>query len=102
MIRPSRWLAGTIASAVMINSIAFAGGVAPGVQVLQNEVKSLRTQIDLGAVSPADAIDSFAKALADKNVSVEDVDTYVKSRLSPREFQAFRAQMDAALAGINP
>jgi hypothetical protein len=101
MIRPSRWLSGVLASAVLMNTVAFAGVNTSGVQALQGEVKNFRTAIDLGRVSPQDAIDNFAKAIADKNVSVDDVNTFVKGRLSPREYQAFRQQMDAALAGID-
>jgi hypothetical protein len=97
----ARWIATGIMGIVLMNSAAFAGGPA-GAQALQSEVRNLRAQIDRGAVSAEDAIDLFAKSLAEKEVSVADVDAYVKGRLSAREYRAFKADMDSALAGIDP
>src|SRR4051812_8869937 len=89
-----------VTAVLMVNSIALAGPSPAGISALQAEVRNFRTQIDLGKVSAEDAIDSFAKAVAEKDISVADVDAYVKGRLSPREYRGFKAEMDAALVGI--
>jgi hypothetical protein len=97
MFRQKSGVAAVVAGMVFMNSVAFAGGQS----VLQSEVKNLRAQIDVGQVDPRDAIDVFAKSIADKNVTVADVDAYVKSRVSAREYRAFRQQIEASLAGID-
>ncbi len=93
----TRSIAAVVAGMMMMNSVAFAGG-----GTLQTEVKTLRAKIDLGQVDARNAIDEFAKAIAEKNVTVAEVDAFVKTRMSVREYRAFRARIDGALAGIDP
>ena len=80
MVRATRGIAALVAGSLMMNSVAFAAAPASaqsGAQALQSEVKKFRAQIDSGAVKTEDAIDSFAKAMTDRNVQYSDVEQFV-------------------------
>lgn len=106
MFRPNRAIAAVVAATVLMNSVAFAanmpGDSLSGAQALRTEVKRFRAQIDSGAVRVEDAIDAFAKSMTEKNVTYADVDQFVRSNTTEREYQAFRERMESALNGINP
>jgi hypothetical protein len=92
--------ASVLAGLMMINAAAF-GAVADHSAALTKEVKTLQAKIDSGAKSD-DAIDVFSKSIVDQNISLADVEKFVRARFTEAEYATFESQINSALRGIDP
>jgi hypothetical protein len=70
--------------------------------LLLNDVKTLRASIDSGNAKPAAAVDTFSTAIADQNVSVDDVNAFVRTQMNDEQFNAYQGNLNTALKGIDP
>ena len=77
---------------------------APSAAAFGNVLKTYRSQLDQNhnGVSQEAILRDFAQGLIDKNVGVEDVDAYVKSKLTTSEYANFKKFLDTSLKGIDP
>jgi hypothetical protein len=70
--------------------------------LLLNDVKILRASIDSGSSKPAAAVDTFSAAIADQNVSIDDVNAFVRTQMNDEQFNAYQGNLNTALKGIDP
>ncbi|HUP56277.1 MAG TPA: hypothetical protein VM598_02415 [Bdellovibrionota bacterium] len=97
-----RWIATLLVFLTVYSPIATADSRAGSSAVLLKEVRSLRASIDAGDGKAPEAIDRFVNGLLTEEVSFAQVQAYVKSQLSPREYAVFLRELDASLKGIDP
>src|ERR1700751_4894824 len=88
---------------MVVNTIAATGAfAADNTSVLLKDVKTLQTGIDSGALKTTDAVDQFSQAIVDQNISMDDVNAFVKTQMTDTQFRGFQSKMNSALRGIDP
>ena len=75
---------------------------ADNTAALLGDVKTLESGIDSGKLKPTDAIDAFSQSIMNQNISINDVNAFVKTQMTDEQFQAFEQKMDSAMRGIDP
>jgi hypothetical protein len=94
-------VATVMAVTMMVNSAtAFAAARPAG--ALEGEVRTLRASIDGGTGEIEKAVDAFAAKIIDKNITLDQVHEYMKSRTTAREYREYRALIDRSLKGVDP
>jgi hypothetical protein len=82
-------------TAPVFSAESTSGGLIEG-------IKTLEASIDSGASTPTDAIDRFAKTIVEKNVSLNEVNAFVKTKMTAQQFSKFQEQINSSLRGIDP
>ncbi len=100
MKKAQKFIAISIVSLLFLN----AGSVfaADSAATLLSGIKTLQASIDSGTTKPASAIDEFAKTIVEQNISVNDVNAFVKTQMTPAQFAKFQDKMNSSLRGIDP
>ncbi|HUP56068.1 MAG TPA: hypothetical protein VM598_01355, partial [Bdellovibrionota bacterium] len=71
-----------------------------GPRQFENEVRQLKASLDRGTADPEAAVRGFIERLSASSVRVSDLEGYLKSRLSAREYAAFRTKLLIETRGI--
>jgi hypothetical protein len=90
---------------ILINStlgIASVYAATDNSALLLNDVKTLRATIDSGAAAPATAVDTFSAAITAQNLSLDDVNAFVKTQMTDEQFSAYQTSITTSLNGIDP
>jgi hypothetical protein len=90
---------------VLINStlgIASVYAATSNSGALFNDVKTLRASIDSGSTTPTAAVDTFSAAISSQNVSIDDVNAFVKTQMNDEQFAVYQGRINTALRGIDP
>lgn len=69
---------------------------------LSGNIKTLQASIDSGSVSAPAAIDQFVAKIVEQNISINEVNAFVKTKMTPQQYTKFQKQMDSSVRGINP
>lgn len=83
--------------------------VPPQTAFAANETKSFekilsesQSEMDLGKTMQGESVQKFADALIASNVSVHEIDGYVKSKLTAKEYAAYEKQSKVMMKGLDP
>jgi len=69
---------------------------------LSQDIKTLQASIDSGTVQPSDAVDVFSLSLVNNKTSLDEVEAYVKTQMTPVQFAAFQNHVSESLNGVDP
>jgi hypothetical protein len=82
---------------------AAASTTAPSAHaLLLQDIKTLQTGIDSGKVTSQAAIDAFAQSIQAQDVSIDEVNAFVKTQVTPEQFATFQDKVSTSLRGIDP
>ncbi len=89
-----------IAGLIFLNAgSVFAADAASG---LLDGIKNLQASIDSGKTKPADAVNTFAASIVKNNVSIDEVNAFVKTQMSAKAFVKYQSDLNSSLRGIDP
>jgi chaperonin cofactor prefoldin len=65
-------------------------------------LKTSQFELDTGKAMPEESIHKFANQLLVSNIGVSEIDSYVKSKLTPKEYLAYEKQSRIMMKGLDP
>ena len=107
-------IAFTLVHLMFINSVVATGAFARDTvsatnaaatehsAALLQDLKTLQASIDSGKVGSATAVDTFSQAIADHEISVDDVNAFVKTQMTSEQYKAFQDKINSSMRGIDP
>ncbi len=92
-------------AAILVCVMAFESSAAfAAPRALDTEVKTLRSTIERGGSADAieKALDEFGQRLVKNQVTMKEIEAFVKARTTAREYREFQVRLAASLKGIDP
>jgi hypothetical protein len=76
---------------------------APGNgDLIRSELRDYKIRVESGVMQPQESIEVMTQALVAKNIGLADIDAYVRTISTEKEYRNFRKTLNSSLRGINP
>jgi hypothetical protein len=97
---------GPIATGTAASNPAIYNQLTRGVEgngdLIRSELRDYKIRVESGAMKPEASIEVMTQSLVAKNIGLADIDAYVRSIASEKEYRSFKKTLSSALKGVNP